>query len=376
MNVRTLGVVLFVITLVGHAQQAPTDNTQQPPAASPDQPAAQQEAAPAQQEGVSAKRGLAAYHANWDHNHEVYPNTVQQVDPGDLMISQRNCDSLRRPGTVEGVTRAINPNDTNYGGILSEWHRQLMHDLLMSVEFWGLMVSFVAIIGLMVYILWLLRQRDQRLRITVDIVQQLTNSRNYARFHNLRVINIHNDLVGRLNDQYEGELRDGGGVPREVDSASMPGPSLYRSETPRVEVAPGTTSEASSEAEAAGQSRDQNTIPSIAAANEFGIEGDGAIGSFVRGGFTKKPVAPEVGDAPAVQSVAEIALARANADAATASTKTPESEKEDEDMVAKNRRLALQVETLLQQRGALRSQVNQYRQAGASGDLDGVEQPK
>jgi hypothetical protein len=69
------------------------------------------------------------------------------------------------------------------------------------------MCALVAIILLLLYVLWLMRQRDQRLQVTVDIVLQLINSRNFARYHNLRVIKIHNDLVERLNDQYERELR-------------------------------------------------------------------------------------------------------------------------------------------------------------------------
>src|ERR1039458_8707927 len=98
---------------------------------------------------------------------------------------------------------------------------QLVHDLILSIEFWGLMSVLVAILLLLFYTLGLTRQRDQRLQVTVDIVLQLTNSRNFARYHNLRVIKIHNDLVERLNDQYERELRENGDGPREIDGATL-----------------------------------------------------------------------------------------------------------------------------------------------------------
>ena len=108
-----------------------------------------------------------------------YGSTARQRGP---TIGQKKCDVTTRPSAVESATHAVNPSDTNYGGLLSQWHQQLVHDLLLSVEFWGLMCALGAILLLLLYVLWLMRQRDQRLRVTVDIVLQLTNSRNFARF--------------------------------------------------------------------------------------------------------------------------------------------------------------------------------------------------
>jgi len=95
-------------------------------------------------------------------------------------------------------------------------------------RFWTLMCTLAALVFLLFYVLWLQRQREQRLQVTVDIVLQLINSRNFARFHNLRVIKIHNDLVGRLNDQYERELRENGDGPREIDGATLPTLSFWQ----------------------------------------------------------------------------------------------------------------------------------------------------
>jgi hypothetical protein len=137
--------------------------------------------------------------------------------------------SKQRSATVRHVRARLKaplmlsiPTTQTMEGYSPSGTMQLVHDLLLSVEFWGLMCALVAILLLLLYILWLMRQRDQRLRITVDIVLQLTNSRNFARYHNLRVIKIHNDLVERLNDQYERELRENGDGPREIDSATLP----------------------------------------------------------------------------------------------------------------------------------------------------------
>jgi len=112
------------------------------------------------------------------------------------------------------------------------------------------------------YVLWLQRQRDQRLQVTVDLVLQLTNSRNFARYHNLRVIKIHNELVERLNDQYERELRENADAPREISSATLPALSpLAPSGQPT-----DTTPEQQMEAPDSEQPQEVSSIPSLAAA--------------------------------------------------------------------------------------------------------------
>ncbi|MGD0905285.1 MAG: hypothetical protein ABR924_20520 [Terracidiphilus sp.] len=188
---------------------------------------------------------------------------------------------------------------------------QLVHDLLLSVEFWGLMCALVAILLLLLYVLWLMRQRDQRLRVTVDIVLQLTNSRNFARFHNMRVIKIHNELVERLNDQYERELRENGDAPREIDSATLPKLSFLTLSGPSAN----STSEQQTEAPGSEQSQEVSSIPSVAAASEFAIESGS---QFKAAGFKRKSPVADNDSASTAQSDVDIALARANAAAAIA----------------------------------------------------------
>jgi len=360
---RILGIVFLSIGLAANAQQnEPSQPEQQQSTASDPQAAAPQEGGDPAQQPQNPGLRRAPSTPNWNHNHEVYPNTVQQNDPGDPDIYQRNGDCSRRGSAVDKVTHAINPNDTNYGGLLSQWHQQLVHDLLLSAEFWCLMISFVAIITLLLYILWLLRQRDQRLRITVDIVHQLTNSRNFARFHNLRVIKIHNDLVERLNDQFERELREGGDNQRPIESATLPGVSVV----PPTGSTDGGAREAESDVNEIGSAEQPSRIPSVAAANEFGIEGGT---SFRPLGLVRKPILADAGENQPEQSDAEIALARANAAAATPSV-VPQTAAQEEDLRVANRRLTAQVEALTQQRTSLRNQLNQRREATALGEID------
>jgi hypothetical protein len=340
---RTLGIVFIAVTLTGNAQQpqkAQPDDPQTQEGVAPNQqqiPGAQQDGAdPSQQQPGPFDRRVNPP-VNWNHNHEVYPNTVQQPDNGDPTIGKRNCDSAPRPSAVESATHAVNPNDTNYGGILSQWHMQLVHDLLLSVEFWGLMCALVAILLLLLYVFWLMRQRDQRLAVTVDIVLQLTNSRNFARYHNLRVIKIHNDLVERLNDQYERELRENGDGPREIDSATLPALSFL---APSGQVAD-STPEQRTDASDSEQSQEVDN-----------------------------------GGAPTAQSDVDIALARANAAAAAEQPVAGTDAKGDESLEVKNRRLEAQVQALQQHKVALRNQINQLRQASAVAGSDNSGGPQ
>ena len=375
MKHRTLGIIFITATIAAHAQQpqqAQPDDAQTQEGVAPNQqqiPSAQQNGAqPAQQQPGPFDRRVNPP-VNWNHNHEVYPNTVQQIDNGDPTIGKRNCDSAPRASAVESATHAVNPNDTNYGGILSEWHRQLVHDLLLSLEFWGLMCALGVIVALLLYLHWLLRQRDQRLRVTVDIVLQLTNSRNFARYHNLRVIKIHNDLVERLNVQYERELRENGDAPREIDSATLPALSFLAPSGQTADLAP----EQQTEASGSEHSQEVSSIPSVAAANEFGIEGNS---QFRPAGFKKKSPVVDNGGAPTAQSDVDIALARANAAAAGEQPVAGTDAKGDESLEVKNRRLEAQVQALQQHKVALRNQINQLRQASAVGGSDNSGEPQ
>ena len=375
MKHRTLGIAFIAFTLAGNAQQSQQvqpDDPQSQEGVAPNQafiPGAHQDgSAPAQQQTGQFERRVRPA-PNWNHNHEVYPNTEQLPDNGDPSIGKRNCDSVARPSAVESATHAINPNDTNYGGILSQWHMQLVHDTLLNIEFWTLMCTLAALVFLLFYVLWLQRQREQRLQVTVDIVLQLINSRNFARFHNLRVIKIHNDLVGRLNDQYERELRENGDAPSVIDGATLPPSSLAAPSGLTADSAPGQQSQASGNEQPAEVRR----IPSVAAATEYGIE---SASLFKPGGFKKKnPVVDNDGGSTA-QSDVDIALARANAAAAGEQPAAAIDAKNEESLEVKNRRLEAQVQALQQYKVSARNQINQLRQASAVGGSDNSGEPQ
>ena len=375
MKHRTLGIIFIAATLAANAQQpqkAQPDDPQSQEGVAPNQafiPGAQQGGAGSSQQQPGPFERRPTPPVNWNHNHEVYPNTDQLPDNGDPTIGQKKCDVTTRPSAVESATHAVNPSDTNYGGLLSQWHQQLVHDLLLSVEFWGLMCALVAILLLLLYVLWLMRQRDQRLRVTVDIVLQLTNSRNFARFHNMRVIKIHNELVERLNDQYERELRENGDAPREIDSATLPKLSFLTLSGPSAN----STSEQQTEAPGSEQSQEVSSIPSVAAASEFAIESGS---QFKAAGFKRKSPVADNDSASTAQSDVDIALARANAAAAGEQPAAGTDAKDEESLEVKNRRLEAQVQALQQRTTSLRNQLNQQRQTNAVGESDNSGEPQ
>jgi chaperonin cofactor prefoldin len=231
------------------------------------------------------------------------------------------------------------------------------------------MCALVAILLLLLYVLWLMRQRDQRLRVTVDIVLQLTNSRNFARFHNMRVIKIHNELVERLNDQYERELRENGDAPREIDSATLPASSSLALSGQSAD----SISEQQTEASGSEQTQEVSSIPSVAATSEFGIESGS---QFKAAGFKRKSPVVDNDGTPTAQSDVDIALARANAAAAGEQPAAGTDAKGEESLEVKNRRLEAQVQALQQRTTSLRNQLNQQRQASAVGGSDNSGEPQ
>jgi hypothetical protein len=386
-KLRTLGIIVIAATLAAHAQQTQSDPPQDQQGTATDQQAQtgatadqqggvpQQNTDPEQQQAAPVDPRMNPP-VDFNHHHQVYPNTIQQADPGDLTIEQRNCGAALRPSSVDSVTRAINPDDINYGGIFSQWHRELVSDTLLNVEYWVMMCALVAVIVLLLYIYWLLRQRDQRMRVTVDMVLQLINSRNYARYHNLRIIKIHNDLVDRINNQYERELRENGDGPRATDSSAIPGLASILSGGPsdsQLDLSPDATSNQFGETSitqtveaASNRSEHISNIPSVAAATEFGID---RSPRFMQGGFQKKNQGVDANTAGTVQSDVDIALARANAAAAGEQIPVAAGAKEEDQQVV-IRRLTAQVKALEQHKVSLRNQVNQLRQASAAGELD------
>jgi hypothetical protein len=366
MKRHLLALVLFGFVPATHSQQAPPTNAGQQVAAqepqqsddtNPEaQTAAQAEPIPQQvPQAPSPNRG--PYRKDWSHGHEVWPGTIQQPGTDESVCGDGRTYGRDRKVGLDGVAKSINPNDVNYGGLLALWRLQLVHDTILKADYWGVVVEGIAITFLLLYIFWMRNQRAERFRMTVDMVHQLLNSRAFARFHATRVIKIHNELVRKLNDEYESKLRSGGSDELDIAPQQLAIPRRTFEITGKEDAIEGDQIGPLSDVHPSANSYRGSAIP-LVAAGEFSVDSE-LISPFVGRG---------------TNSVEEV-LAKANAAASAVDLPNTESVVgEDKDAVI--RRLEAQVEAKDQRIRALRNNLNRHRQneAGAANKgMDGAE---
>jgi hypothetical protein len=77
---------------------------------------------------------------------------------------------------VETTLAGVNPQDKDYGSVVADWRKEVFENMLQTFYFWGLLgmalVLGVSIVGNG----WLLRQREERLAVSADIVAQLPSA--------------------------------------------------------------------------------------------------------------------------------------------------------------------------------------------------------
>jgi len=112
-------------------------------------------------------------------------------------------------GMVETTLAGVNPQDKDYGAVVADWRKEVFENTLQSFYFWGLLGTALALGISIVGNSWLLRQREQRLAVSADIVAQLYNAYITSRARTLEVIGKHNRLVAKYNrlDTEAAELR-------------------------------------------------------------------------------------------------------------------------------------------------------------------------
>jgi len=110
---------------------------------------------------------------------------------------------------VKTTLAGVNPQNKDYGAVVADWRKEVFENTLQSFYFWGLLATALALGVSMVGNSWLLRQREQRLTVSADIVAQLYNGYITSRARTLEVIGRHNRLVEKYNrlDTEAAELR-------------------------------------------------------------------------------------------------------------------------------------------------------------------------
>ena len=137
------------------------------------------------------------------------PHPVQGASAGS------GADQPRRPydhaafGTAKaqgqsGVAAAldkINPQNKDYGATVEQARIAAFEETVESFYWWSCIVLTLLLMTAVMYIVWLWRQRDLRLRVAGDVVAQLYNSHVAARARAIEAIEKHNQLVRRYNAQ-------------------------------------------------------------------------------------------------------------------------------------------------------------------------------
>jgi len=117
----------------------------------------------------------------------------------------------RRPfqeSPIERALKGVNPCNVPYGGLLAEWHLAAVQETIENFYYWALLTLIVIVMLQSSYILWLQRQREERLQIAGGIVAQLWNAHVFAQQKALEAIEAHNRLVAELDAKDEaGEER-------------------------------------------------------------------------------------------------------------------------------------------------------------------------
>jgi|GEM_PF-2092582 len=117
-------------------------------------------------------------------------------DPGASLSSQEQQQS-----GVAAALQKINPQNKDYGQVIDQAKIAAIEETLDNFYWRSAMVLTVLLILAMMYIMWLLRERDLRLNISGDIVAQLYNGHVASRAKALETIAMHNKLARRYNAQ-------------------------------------------------------------------------------------------------------------------------------------------------------------------------------
>ena len=102
---------------------------------------------------------------------------------------------------VAAALSKINAQDKDYGAVVEQGRMALFEQTVEDFYWWSCIVLTLLLMMSVLYIVWLWRQRDLRLRIAGDIVAQLYNSHVAARGRAMESIEKHNLLVRRYNAQ-------------------------------------------------------------------------------------------------------------------------------------------------------------------------------
>jgi hypothetical protein len=100
---------------------------------------------------------------------------------------------------VAATLRKVNPQDKDYGAVIEQVRIAVLEQTVEDFYWWYCVVATGILFLLVMYVMWLWKEREMRLKVSADIVSQLYNSYVGARAKALDAIEAHNNLAKRYN---------------------------------------------------------------------------------------------------------------------------------------------------------------------------------
>ncbi len=109
---------------------------------------------------------------------------------------------------LDAATGHINPDNIDYGGLLSQWHIAIAQETIGNLYFYVVVVESITLLIICLYTFHLIVERRHRLHIAGGVVTQLYNQYVLARNKAYEAIRAHNALVEDKEDRLDSLLCD------------------------------------------------------------------------------------------------------------------------------------------------------------------------
>jgi hypothetical protein len=123
------------------------------------------------------------------------------------------------PCELKGLEK-INPDDINYGSLLSIWHLGIVQETIRSLTWWAAVIEAIALFITLLYVYYLLAQRDRREIVAGDVLAQVWNSCLYAHTKATEAIDKYNAIVDEGNARHDRSLAAAAAEPTAAQPAS------------------------------------------------------------------------------------------------------------------------------------------------------------
>ena len=129
---------------------------------------------------------------------------MQTDAPEDKIALQRRYDPMAGHAHLRGsiwdsALNGINPDNKNLGESVSKWRELVIAETIHKLVFWAAVGCALSLLFALLFLYWLVHDRDRRFHISVNILTQVANAYIDARDRALDAIEKHNQLADDYN---------------------------------------------------------------------------------------------------------------------------------------------------------------------------------